>query len=891
MANTFSAAVNHESHVDEKFLFNREAFTKSVALSKSPIQPFKEALDHGAQTLSDAFDAGFNVVELVHKRAWLVDQLLIHAWQLIITREDLALVAVGGYGRGELHPASDIDLMILEKSRRNKEANQQIQQFLAFLWDIGLEVGQSVRTVKDCVTEGRADITVATNIMESRLLTGQLKLFDSMRKLTGPTKIWPTKKFFKAKWQEQINRHGKYANTEHSLEPNIKEGPGGLRDIQMIGWVAKRHFGVQSLSDLVKHDFLTEEEYQTLYAGQTFLWRIRYALHNLTGRHDDRLLFEYQRHIAQIFGFHAEDNNGIEQFMKMYYQTVRELSRLNEMLLQHFQEVIIYATRREKIKPVNKRFQIRNDFIEVCHDQVFEWHPFALLEIFLLKQQTLSIKGIRASTIRLIRQYSYLVDDDFRNDIRNKSLFMEIIRQPRYVGHELRRMHRYGILSKYLPAFAQIEGQMQFDLFHVYTVDEHILFVVQNMRHFGLPEYADTYPLCQKILKTIPKQELLYLAGMFHDIAKGRGGDHAKLGIKDAVDFCQKHGLSTYDSELVGWLVENHLILSKTAQREDINDPEVINKFAVKMGDREHLNYLYLLTVADVNGTNPELWNTWKSTLFSQLYSETTRALRRGLENPFNKEDRIRKTKHTTFELVGKRTKSKFDIDQLWASLGEDYFVRYSPDEIAWHTKSIAENTKHQYPLIKVRQQAIRGGTEIFVYMENQDNIFATITRVLDQLGLTIVDARIITSAHGFTLDTFIVLDKSGEAIKEKHQREDIVNKLNDALSRLEKRIKKISRPRSRKQKVFPIPTTVHFTQDEENHRTIMEVIASDRPGFLSRVGIALAGCNVRIQGAKIATYGSRVEDIFFITDKNDKPITDPIKFESLTNFIIDTLS
>ena len=891
MANTFSASVNHESHIDEKFLFNGKAFTKSVELSKSPLQPFKDALDHGAQTLSDAFDAGFNVVELVHKRAWLVDQLLIRAWQLIITREDLALVAVGGYGRGELHPASDIDLMILEKSRRNKEANQQIQQFLAFLWDIGLEVGQSVRTVKDCVSEGRADITVATNIMESRMLIGQLKLFESMRKLTGPTKIWSTKKFFKAKWQEQIDRHGKYANTEHSLEPNIKEGPGGLRDIQMIGWVAKRHFGVESLFDLVKHDFLTEEEYQTLYAGQTFLWRIRYALHILTARHDDRLLFDYQRHIAQTFGFHSEDNSGVEQFMKMYYQTVRELSRLNEMLLQHFQEAIIYATRREKIKPINKRFQIRNDFIEVCHEQVFEWYPFALLEIFLLKQQTLSIKGIRASTIRLILQYSYLIDDDFRNDIKNKSLFMEIIRQPRYVGHELRRMHRYGILSKYLPVFGDIEGQMQFDLFHVYSVDEHILFVVQNMRHFGLPEYAGTYPLCQKVLKTIPKQELLYLAGLFHDIAKGRKGDHSKLGVKDAVDFCKLHGLSLYDADLVGWLVENHLILSKTAQREDINDPEVINKFALAVGDREHLNYLYLLTVADVNGTNPELWNDWKGSLFSQIYSETTRALRRGLENPFNKEDRIKKTKSTALDLVGKRTKSKFNIGQFWGSLGEDYFVRYSPDEIAWHTKSIAENTKQQYPLIKVRQQAIRGGTEIFVYMEDQDNIFATTTRVLDQLGLTIVDARIITSAHGFTLDTYIVLDKSGEAIKEKRHREDIVNKLDDALSRLGQRIKKISRPRSRKQKVFPIPTTVHFSQDEKNHRTIMEVIASDRPGFLSRVGIALAGCDVRLHGAKIATYGSRVEDIFFITDKEDQPITDPVKFESLTNFIIDTLS
>jgi [protein-PII] uridylyltransferase len=891
MSNFYIASKNHESYIDEKFLFNSEAFSKSLEGSEPPLKIYKEALNHGTQVLNDAFGSGFNVVDLVHKRAWLIDQLLIHAWQSMTNCKDLALLAVGGYGRGELHPASDIDLMILEKSRSNKETNHQIQLFLSFLWDIGLEVGQSVRTVKDCISEGKADITIATNIMEARLLAGDPVLFDSMRKLTGPNKIWPTKKFFKAKLNEQIERHEKYANTEHSLEPNIKESPGGLRDIQMIGWVAKRHFSVESLHDLVKHDFLTDEEYLRLKAGQTFLWRIRYALHILTGRHDDRLLFDRQRHIAQIFGFQAEDNSGVEQFMKLYYQMVRELSRLNEMLLQHFQEAIIYATRREKIKPINRRFHVRNNFIEVCHDHVFEYHPFALLEIFLIKQQTPSIKGIRASTIRLIREYLYLIDDDFRNDIRNKSLFMEIIRQPRYVGHELRRMHRYGILSNYLPAFGQIEGQMQFDLFHVYSVDEHILFVIQNMRHFGLPDYADTYPLCQKILKTLPKQELLYLAGLFHDIAKGRKGDHAKLGVKDAVDFCKQHGLSSYDADLVGWMVENHLVLSKTAQREDINDPEVINKFAILMGDREHLNYLYLLTVADVNGTNPELWNDWKNSLFSQLYNETTRALRRGLENPFNKEGRIKKTKYAALELVHKRARSKHDINQLWESFGEDYFIRCTPDEIAWHTNAIAENVNQIYPLIKIRQQATRGGTEIFVYMKNQDYIFATTTRVLDQLGLTIVDAKIIISADDFALNTYVILDQSGEAIKDMNHRADIVSRLHASLSTLGKRHEITSRPQSRKQKIFPIPTNVNFTHDEKNNRTIMEVIASDRPGFLSRVGIALAGCDVRLHGAKIATYGSRVEDIFFITDKEDQPITDPIKFESLTNFIVETLA
>ena len=876
---------------EEIFLFRSDYFAEELLSSTSPVSVFKNTLQEGSQALNDAFDKGRTVVDLIHKRAEFIDQLLIHAWQSMISCKDLALLAVGGYGRNELHPASDIDLLILEKYRSNKETNEQIQKFLTFLWDIGLEVGQSVRTIKDCISEGKSDIAVTTNMMEARLLEGDPKLFDSMRKLTGPKKIWPSKKFFKAKLQEQIERHKKYANTEHNLEPNIKESPGGLRDIQMIGWIAKRHFGIEKLHDLVKHDFLTNEEHSRLETGQTFLWRIRYALHNLMGRCDDRLSFDQQRHMAQIFGFRAKDNSGVEQFMKLYYQMVRELRRLNELFLQNFHEVIIYPTRKEKIKPINKRFQIRNNCIEVCHDKVFKRYPFALLEIFLLKQQILSIKNIRANTIRLIWKYSYLIDDKFRADIRNKSLFMEIIRQPRYVGHELRRMHRYGILSKYLPAFGRIEGQMQFDLFHVYSVDEHILFVVQNMRHFELPEYADTYPLCHEILKKLPKQELLYLSGLFHDIAKGRQGDHSKLGIKDAVDFCKQHSLSTYDTDLVGWLVENHLILSKTAQREDINDPEVINKFTIKIGDLEHLNYLYLLTVADVNGTNPELWNAWKDSLFNKLYSETARALRRGLENPFNRKDRIKKTKHSALELISDRIKSKFDIDKLWMSLGEDYFIRYLPDEIAWHAKSIANNTQKKYPLIKTRQQTARGGTEIFVYMKDQDNIFSATTHMLAQLGLTIVDARIITSIHGYTLDTYIILDKSGRAIKEKNHREDIISKLNETLSHLEQYSQYLPYPRTRKQKIFSIPTTVKFTQDNKNNRTVMEVIASDRFGLLSQIGVALAKRDVRLHGAKIATYGSRVEDIFFITDKKNKPIMDSAKFECLTNLIVKALS
>ena len=871
-------------------LFDVEEFSKQLRNSNNPLKLFKETLANGNQFLNESFIAGSPITKLVQQRVWFIDQLLMQAWKFIVTNDDLALVAVGGYGRGELHPASDIDLMILEKPRTKQPVKELIEKFVVFLWDIGLEVGHSVRTVKDCIREGKNDITVATNLMESRLLSGNKNIYTEMCKETGPRKIWPTKKFFEAKLAEQIERHKKYDDSEHKLEPNIKEGPGGLRDIQMIGWVAKRHFGANTLADLVDHDFLTKEEFKILDSGQSLLWRIRYALHYVTGRREDRLLFDYQRNVAQLLGFVGKDNSGIEQFMKLYYRTVRELNVLNEILLQHFQEAIIYARRKEKIKPLNRRFQVRNDFIEVCNNNIFKRYPFALLEMFLLIQQNPGIKGVRASTVRLIRKNVSLINKEFRQDIRNRSLFMEIIKQPRYVGHELRRMHRYGILSKYLPAFGTIEGLMQFDLFHVYTVDEHILFVVRNLRLFGLPENEKEFPVYNKLLENLPKKELLYLAGLFHDIAKGRGGDHSTLGSRDAYKFCKLHGLSEYDSKLVAWLVEQHLLMSKTAQRMDISDPEVINQFAENIGDRNHLNYLYLLTVADIKGTNPTLWNQWKESLLAELYQKTFQALRRGLENPINKDMLIKETKHNALELLKTNKKQKYAINVLWYELGEDYFLRYSADEIAWHSKAICNTQDSDLPLVMVHEKSSRGGTEVFVYMKNRDNIFAATTSTLDKLGFNIVDARIITSSNDYTLDSFIILEQDGEVVSNKHRRDDIIKSLLQALKSLDTFAPRIARTRSRQVKHFTIPTRINFTMDENNNRSIMEVITLDRTGILAKIGMALNFCGARLQGAKIATYGARVEDIFFITDKNNEMIRDQIKFECLTKSITSSL-
>jgi len=879
-----------QESITDTQLFDYEKFQLSLADSSAILKDYKQALQAGNEYLNDQFEAGDSVKDILYRRAWLIDQLLTSAWQNTMTSKELSLVAVGGYGRAELHPCSDIDIMILTSPRIDKILTGEIEKFLTFLWDIGLEVGHSVRNIRDCVSAAKTDITIATNLMEARLITGSEKLFDDMCRLTGPQKIWPSRKFFQAKWTEQIERHQKFDGTEHKLEPNIKEGPGGLRDIQMIDWVAKRHFSAARLSELVTHNFLSAEEYKSLAAGREFLWRVRFALHTQTGRHDDRLLFDHQRNVAKSFGYDTKDNSGVEQFMKVYHRTVRELARLNEMLLQHFQEEIIYAKRREKIKTINKRFQIRNDFIEVCNTRVFKRWPSALLELFLLMQQNNNIKGVRASTIRLVRESIHLIDEDYRNDLRNQSLFLEIMRQPRRVGHELRRMHRYGVLSAYMPEFSVIEGLMQFDLFHVYTVDEHTLFVVRNMRLFEQDEYSEKFPLCQQVLKEIPKQELLYLAGMFHDIAKGRGGSHAELGAEDALVFCRKHRLPEFDSRLVAWLVRNHLMMARTAQRMDISDPEVINNFAAKMGDIMHLNYLYLLTVADISGTNPQLWNSWKDALIADLYNKTKQALRRGLENPIDKTERIEQTRESSLELIRQQSGSAQDPSPLWDLLGDDYFIRYSADEIAWHTKAITKSSSLKLPLIAIREKTFRGASEIFIYTEDVKNLFSRTTLSLDNLGLNVLDARIVTSSNNYTLDTFIVLETNGKPIKGKERIKEIRNTLTQQLSELDKPSKKPSRPRSRKIKHFPIPTRISFSQDESNARTIMEVSTTDRPGVLSSVGMAMEFCGVILQGAKIATYGERVEDIFFITDEKSQIVTDELKLECLQNSITDSL-
>ena len=840
-----------------------------AALEEGQFSPttFRQVLDQGAELLKDRFTADEPIEDLVRDRARLVDIALRAAWanHAGAFAADLALVAVGGYGRGELHPSSDIDIMVLLPKSDSSDWQPDIERFLTFLWDIGLEVGHSVRSIDDCQRESLADISVATTLFEARLLAGPEPLFAGMRRALAPDRLWSSQDFFEAKVKEQVDRHHRYFDTAYNLEPNVKSSPGGLRDIQTIGWVAKRHFGTDTLDELVQHGFLTRDELRKLQAAQSFLWKVRFGLHVLTGRREDRLLFDYQIKLAKLFGYEdASFTLAVEQLMQKYYRTVMDISLLNEMLLQLFREAIL--TQSAPPLPINARFQIRNDYLEVTHPDVFARNPAALLELFVLLQQNPQLRGVRAETIRIIGTHVWMIDEEFRQNPRHHRLFIEILCAPVGVTHELRRMNLYGVLGRYIPAFGRVVGRMQYDLFHAYTVDAHTLFVVSNLRRFAMPKFNQEFPALSQIMQSLPRQEVAYLAALFHDIAKGRGGDHSELGAVDAEAFCLEQGMGRYEARLVAWLVRNHLILSITSQKKDISDPDVVHEFARHVGDQVHLDYLYVLTVADVRGTNPKLWNSWKARLFEEFYERTKRALRRGLETPIDQEELIRETQDQVLAKISPDITLK-QAATVWSQWTEAYFLRYTPEEIAWHTMLLAgRSAGDDTPLVAVRQLTDRGGTAVLTYTPRRLRSFARSTGVLDQMGLNVVDARLITSANGFSLETYVVLEDNGAVIADPARIREIERGLLRVLQQAEDSPAAVTRRAPRQVRMFWTPTQVNFSVDSRNERTILELIAADRPGLLSEVGKVFRAERVAINGAKIMTVGERAEDVFYIT-------------------------
>lgn len=864
--------------------FDEKRFLADLAQTRQPVYIFRNAINAANAHFNARFEQGEQIRTLVTERATFIDCLLQHAWKRFTWDDNIALLAVGGYGRKELHPHSDVDLLIITKRQNHQKYQKSISEFLTFLWDIQLKIGHSVRSVKDCVREAKADITVATNLGESRLLTGTSTLLDAMMDKTGPAKIWPSAAFFAAKRLEQKERHKKHGNTEYNLEPNIKEAPGGLRDIQTIGWIAKRHYAVYQLGELVGTDFLSDEEYQLIRQGEEFLWRVRYGLHMIAERAEERLLFDYQRRLADMFGYSDNDQRlAVEQFMQRYYRVVLAMREQNDVLLQYLDEQISKNPFRSDVSALNERFQIRDAHIEAIDDAVFARQPSTLLEIFVLLGENPSILGMRSKTIRLIRENRHLIDESFRQDPANRSLFMRLMRCQGKLSTQLQRMTRYGVLGKYLPEFDRIIGQMQHDLFHIYPVDAHTIQVVRNLRRLGKPRMAEAFPVAAHVFKNLPKPEVLLVAGLYHDIAKGRGGDHSKLGAVDVGRFAEDHDFTAQEVRLVKWLVEHHLLMSSISQREDISDPDIIHKFALKVGNQLYLDYLFTLTVADITATNPTLWNSWKGSLMRQLYFETREALKRGLENPADRQEWIDNTRLEALELLAAQGISAAVCQALWEDLDDELFLRESATVIARYTAKVQTNmisgNDTNTPVVIIEDAGVEdtSATRIFIHTKGLSNVFPITATALDSLRINIVDAQLYTgSRHRHTFDIFYVLDEFGEAFGEIAAQESRVRQaLIKALKTPLHEVGLVQRRTPRQLKQLTIGTSARIDNSISDNFSYLEVITPDRPGLLAQLGQIFMQFNLHLHSAKIATLGERVEDVFYLSDANDQPITD----------------
>ena len=846
------------------------------------VSQLRSELSDVAGVIGQQFEASAPVTPLLEQRCSAVDQTLTQLWNACaLDKTDIALIAVGGYGRGELFPSSDVDLLIL-LGQPNNDSDAQVSAFVSSLWDLGLKIGHSVRSIDECLALAVDDITVMTTLLETRLLVGPSAVYDKLLSELDERDIWKSGAFFTAKLEEQTQRHEKYGLTGYSLEPNVKSSPGGLRDIQVIGWIARRHFG-SALERLPTGEFLTEQELDLLMSGQDYLSRVRFALHQLTGRDEDRLLFEHQQTLARLWGFEDGGKLAVEQFMQAYFRNVQAVSHVSALLVDIYQKTLLQAE-TSSATVIDEDFELIDDRISARQATVFTHNPSNLLRLFAVIGRDKRIKRIDPETTRLLRASADLIDKTFREDPVNRRLFRDVLSSPYSMTKQLRRMLRHGVLGRYLLEFEKIVGQMQFDMFHAYTVDAHTMQVIANSRRFLRADYTDRFPVTTRIAQRLRNPLLLFVAALYHDIGKGRGGDHSQLGAVDARLFCERHFFDEPDTELVVWLVKNHLFMSSFSQKRDISDPREIQRFAEHMSTEERLDYLFTLTVADINGTNPELWNAWRSSLLRHLYTETRRALRRGLANPLAREDVIAATKKAAAHLLEFRGFLDDELDSIWAARGNDYFLRERPEDIAWHTEAIADFDSNGTPLILLKQSSeslIANATQIFVHTANTSNVFSRVCSALELLDLSINDARIYSGTDGATLDTFFVLKADGTPVDSDpdtlHLIETAIFKALTAtsISTAQQRITRTLRS-------FLSPTAITFIEDEGRNLTIMEISSPDRPGLLAQIGQILDRSNIAIQAAKIQTLGERVEDVFFLTNTKGNRLDDAATCELL---------
>ncbi len=834
---------------------------------KQRIQAWREHLKTQQGALETAFFQHKNPLQCLKKQTQLTDQLLTQVWLQANIHKGSALVAVGGYGRGELFPNSDIDLLILLPSELSNEQNQAIEAFISLLWDIGLNVGHSVRTLQECVTEAMQDITVQTNLMESRLLAGNKSNYQQF--VQAIDALMQPDTFFAAKLKEQDDRHAKFNDTAYSLEPNIKESPGGLRDLHMILWLASSQNLGKNWLELAKNKLISATELRQIKRHQRNLQTLRIRLHYLAKRREDRLLFDFQNVLADELGLvSTEHKRASEQLMQSYYRSVKFISLMNEILLKSLETTL--SKKPAKILSINARFEAINSLLSAKSEQLLQQQPSAILESFLLLQQHAELTGMSANLLRELQDVKKLVNRDFRASSENKALFIEILSQKNGVNHTLRRMNDCGILGQYIPAFGNIVGQMQHDLFHVYTVDEHILNVLANLRRFAKPELKHEFPLCSELFSAFESPHLLYLAALFHDIAKGRGGDHSTLGTKDAKRFCKRHNLAKDDASLVAWLVEAHLKMSSTAQKSDLSDPHIIEQFAKFVRTEKRLKALYLLTVADIRGTSPIVWNAWKARLLESLFYATKRVLN---VSSCSTHQIVEIRQHEAALKLNKYGLSAQSYQTLWQNVGDAYFTRFESEEIAWQSRLLTPHVNAPEPIVRARLSPNGDGIQVMIYTRDQDDLFARICNFFDRMAYNIAEAKIYTTKHGYALNNFIIIDQSCKSVSYSGLLNFIEAKLAKKIvsnatleAPLEGRI-------SRQVKHMPFATQVNIHAELQGLNHTLEIVAGDRPGLLAKIAFVFLQLGVDLHNAKINTLGNRAEDSFLISAKQQQTL------------------
>ena len=854
--------------------------TEAPALAELPALRAQYQQDKAAvlQAVRTSGSSTRGVRATLQALARLADDALRSLWARAGFDERYALIAVGGFGRGELFPHSDVDVLLVlpdgESPEQDEALKSRIEGFIGSCWDAGLEIGSSVRNIEDCLAEAAKDVTVQTSLLESRLVAGSSGLYavfcNRLQQAMDP------RAFLVAKTLEMRQRHNKFENTPYALEPNCKESPGGLRDLQMILWITKAAGLGKNWEELARTGLATALEVRQIKRNEALISLIRARLHLLAGRREDRLVFDLQTAVAESFGFRSESADGSvalvrasEQLMRRYYWAAKAVTQLSQILLLNIEERLNPST--HALRPINERFFEKAGMIEVASDDLYTRHPHAILETFLLFESTVGIRGLSARTLRALYNARGLMTARFRNDPVNRETFRRILQQPAGITHAMRLMNQTSVLGRYLWVFRKIVGQMQHDLFHVYTVDQHILMVLRNVRRFFMAEHAHEYPSCSQLAAGWDKPWILYVAALFHDIAKGRGGDHSEVGARDVRRFCLLHGIDRQDSKLIEFLVAEHLTLSRIAQKADLSDPDVIAAFAKRVGNERNLTALYLLTVADIRGTSPKVWNAWKGKLLEDLYRYTLRVL--GGRAP-DADAEIEARKREALVLLALHAEPFESQKLLWETLDVSYFMRHDAGDIAWHARQLARHVRaDQLPdglddrpaaIVRARQSPIGEGLQVMVYTADRSDLFARICGYFDQGGFSIVDAKVHTAKNGYALDTFQVVT----SMLPEHYQELTSMVEADLLQALlaSGPLPAPGRGRvSRRVKSFPIAPRVDLLPDEKAQRWLLGISASDRPGLLYLVARVLARHEISVQLAKVTTLGERVEDTFLV--------------------------